>query len=84
MRAKRVIGIGAASLMLATMSVFGATAAHAEGNKASYSYYPTLAKCEQGSALRALFYKSWGKVIVKTQCWTVRPGEKYMGEVTFR
>ncbi|HHX46910.1 MAG TPA: hypothetical protein GX718_06005 [Brevibacterium sp.] len=83
MQMKRVLGIGTASLILATASVFGGTAAHAGVMKASHTYHPTLTQCEKYVRTAASVHRLFGYQVVKAACVTVRPSEKYMGVVTW-
>lgn len=82
MRMKRTLGIGVASLVLASVSVVGASPAQAGTSKTTYGYYPTLERCEQWVSGRALAQKFQGRKVIKKQCYVVRPDEKYMGVVT--
>ena len=83
MQMKRVIGIGTASLILATASVFGGTAAHAGVVKSSFSYHKTRAVCEKIVLAKAAARAPFVKRIISAECEAVRPGEKYLGTVTW-
>lgn len=83
MQMKRILGIGAASLILATASVFGGTAAHADVVKFSYTYHKTRAVCEKIVLAKAAAHAPFVKRIVTAECEAVRPGEKYLGTVSW-
>ncbi|WP_231444753.1 hypothetical protein [Brevibacterium zhoupengii] len=78
---KRILGIGTASLVLASVSVLGAGPAMADTSKSTYGYYPTLEKCQQVTAGKALAHQLQGRKVTKQECYVVRPDEKYLGVV---
>lgn len=83
MTMKRLIGVGMTSLVLASVGgVLSASPAMADTSRATYGYYPTLERCEQFVAARSLAHSFQGRKVISSKCYTVRPGEKYMGVVT--